>query len=205
MFAFVAFGIRFREQTYRVSRVEDARATLVINQINQIKPRRKIDPSNNPIRGALRRTGDEITLAFVRFERQRAIRRGNGERDGDKGGQTTERRWLQLCLCARDARSGGSRRLRARRDRGFRDVRDALCDEFNHFVTCARWVVRVESRSEVYPRALRTKTPSLRARDQGLGPERRRRIKRGQRENKNNLPLNHCNSEPDAGGSMEET
>lgn len=52
-------------------------------------------------------------------------------------------------------------------------MRDALCDEFNHFVTCARWVVRVESRSEVYPRALRTKTPSLRARAQGLGPERR--------------------------------
>lgn len=85
LFAFVAFRIRFREQTYRVSRVEDARATSVIKS-KSIRVERSIDPSNNPIHNALRRTGDEITLAFVRFERQRAIRRGNGERDGDKGG-----------------------------------------------------------------------------------------------------------------------
>lgn len=73
--------------------------------------------------------------------------------------------------------------MRTRRDRGFRDVRDALCDEFNHFVTCARWVVRVESRSEAHPRALRTKTRLGAEETQGLGPE-RRRIKQEEREQK---------------------
>jgi hypothetical protein len=42
LFAFVAFGIRFREQTYRVSRVEDARATLVIKSIKSIRAERSI-------------------------------------------------------------------------------------------------------------------------------------------------------------------